>query len=240
VSDVYKGLLGSIVRSLLMALSAVLVTRHLLGAKPDDAILTTIANNIVDVLPGVAAQLWSFWQKWYQAKLAHTALQAAPGTNMDVVRNKVRMGFGAVLPVLFVCAALTSMTACASNGGLTKKQTITLEVLKPSHDVLANFQDAEIAIYNQHSVAQLTPERHRNIEGLLGTAFRDHAKATRAVQVWRAGDPVPTSIAEFQRDVDDVLKLVKDTFPQSSSLVSLIQQVVNEATKISSMFKGGI
>ncbi len=120
-------------------------------------------------------------------------------------------------------AALTGSTTGCASAGLSAKQKITVDVLQPTHDALANAQDFEIATFNAGTLPVLTPELHAKIERALGKAFTDHAIATRAVRAWRAGDPVPNSVMLLKQDVDDVLTLVKSNILSSNRLVTLIQ-----------------
>jgi hypothetical protein len=140
---------------------------------------------------------------------------------------------------LILCAAAAS-SSCATRG-LSAKQTITIDVLQPSHDALAALQDFEVETFNAKTLPALTLEAHQKIERLLATAFRDHAKATRAVRVWRSSDPVPSSVLDLSKDVHDVLDVVKTTVPATSRVLTLAEAAVDEAARVlATLQRGGV
>lgn len=146
-----------------------------------------------------------------------------------------------------VLAALVS--ACAS---LPVKQKAVVS-LQASEMALEASHDAERALCSpnadktkpiQHcdgSIALkigLTDAKHKEIAGLYVTAFDAQLKAATALKAWRAGDPYPTTVAEYQHGASDILILVAQVFPKSQATVTKAQQAVNEAAKIAALLGG--
>lgn len=141
------------------------------------------------------------------------------------------------LAFLLCTAALTVGTAACGASGHSYKQTVAVDVLQPSHDALANLQDLEISVFNGGAVKALTVDVHKSIEGKLGVAFRDHAKASRALRAWRAGDPKPASVADYQRDLNDILGVVTTTFPSTDKIVTYIKFAIDSAADVAASLK---
>src|SRR5215831_13740970 len=130
--------------------------------------------------------------------------------------------------VILLAGAAASSSSCATRG-LSAKQTITVDVLQPSHDTLANLQDF---VESSFKAGTLSSEARVKVETILAPAFRDHAKATRAVRAWRAGDPTPQSVLDLSKDVHDVLEVVKVTVPATSRVLTLAQELVDDVAKV--------
>lgn len=77
----------------------------------------------------------------------------------------------------------------------------------------------------------LTDAKHVAIAKVFSKAFDTEIKAAEALKVWRSGEPAPSSVAEYQKDVSDLLALVAQTIPQSKDVISKVQQAVDEAAK---------
>jgi hypothetical protein len=112
------------------------------------------------------------------------------------------------LKALIVVLALTLCTSACMTGGAQTKQTVTVNILQPTHDALAAFQDLEIALFRGNEIPQLTPQLHMQIEAKLAIAFRSHATAARAVRTWQPGQPVPIDVNQLQADVLSVQGLL--------------------------------
>ena len=230
MNDLYWEILKSWIRTGLTVASGLLIAHHALTAPQGEAVTTLLTAQIVNALPGLAASVWSMVNKWYQLKMVHTALAAPAGTHIVDIRAQVSSGLGAALPVVLLAAllggSLTLTTACASTG-LSLKQKLTVDVLQPTHDALANFQDLEISTYKSGALKQLTPAVHRQIEAKLATVFKYHAIAVSAARAWRAGDPVPNSVLLLKQDIDDIFAVVKSVVPSTDPLLTMIQSGVD-------------
>lgn len=80
--------------------------------------------------------------------------------------------------------------------------------------------------------AGLPDAAHQKAAVLFSKAFATEVTAATALKVWRAGDPVPSTVAEYQRDLSDLLAIIAATVPKSQSIVAKIQTAVDEAAKI--------
>ena len=83
----------------------------------------------------------------------------------------------------------------------------------------------------QAATLQLTDARHVAIAKVFSQAFSTEVRAAEALKVWRAGEPAPAGVAEYQKDLTDLLALVAQTIPTSKDVVSQIQQALDEAVK---------
>jgi len=145
--------------------------------------------------------------------------------------------------ILFVVALLTLVTACAS---LPAKQNATIS-LQASEVALESAHDAERLLCSPTAdpsaaithcdgsgaaALGLTDAKHQQLARLFSTAFGAEIAAANALTIWRAGDPPPSTVAEYQRDLDDILAAVKLTFPSTQVAVTKTQTAVDEAAKI--------
>jgi hypothetical protein len=152
-------------------------------------------------------------------------------------------------------AFVVILTACAH---LPWKER-AVRTLQATHIAISNAQDFENNAYNARLIPSLSapasasfrakcpadhqlaanPTNHNVINCLFSVAFGDEVKAGNALRAWRAGDPPPASLAELNRDADDILGLVKSVAPQSTDFVSKAQAILDEVLKVVAIVKGG-
>jgi hypothetical protein len=148
----------------------------------------------------------------------------------------------------YVTIVLLTLTvgACAS---LSKKQTAVVSLqasetaLEASHDaerLLCNpTADQKAAITHcEGSSAEsigLTDARHQAIAKAYSIAFASEIKAASALQAWKAGDPAPSNLAEYQVDLNAILDLVGSTIPQTQTTVVKIKEAITAAASIASI-----
>lgn len=151
--------------------------------------------------------------------------------------------------VLLACAlAAGAMTGCAS---LPQKQRAVMS-LAASEAALAASHDAERLLCSptanqttaithcegaQASAIGLTDERHRQLARLFATAFDAEVKAATALKLWRAGDPAPSSVADYQRDVQGILSAVLVLAPRTERVVSKAQEAVDQVAAVAALIR---
>lgn len=141
--------------------------------------------------------------------------------------------------ILLSLTLLVIAPGCASTGTVQTKHTVTVDVLQPTHDALAAFQDLEINLFRGGTLPMLTPQAHVQIEAKLEIAFRSHAAATRAVRTWVPGQPVPIDVTQIQADVSSIGSLLNTLgVPPASPLAAGAQRALNAATALVGQFQG--
>lgn len=134
----------------------------------------------------------------------------------------------------FVLIGVLALSACAS---LSLKQRAVVS-LQATHAALSAAQDFERQAYATHSVPGLTPLKHQELAMFFSHAFESEIKATVVLKAWKAGDPVPSSLAELQADSASALVVLKQLLPGSAGLVDKIQAIADEAFKVAALLKG--
>lgn len=132
--------LGSLIRSGLIALAAVLIQRGWWTQDQADALVSPLTEALVGVAIGLGTLLWSLVQKHAQETLFHTALAASPRTPPEDVVGLVKRGFGKavslggkVLPIVLLALLLPALASA---------QSIRASIAPAVHDVaVAHAQD---------------------------------------------------------------------------------------------------
>jgi len=144
---------------------------------------------------------------------------------------------------ILVVSLLALVTACASLS-LKQNAVVSLQAsetaLEAAHDAerllcSPTADQAQAITHCDGAGAQalgLTDAKHQQLARLFSTAFGAEALAANALTVWRAGDPPPSNVADYQKDLDDILALVEQTFPSTHVTVTKTQAAVDEAAKI--------
>ena len=78
----------------------------------------------------------------------------------------------------------------------------------------------------------LTDARHHDLAVLFVKAFGIEIDAATALKAWKAGDPAPSSVAEYQQVIDQILALVKQIVPATDAIATKVQQAVDQAAII--------
>lgn len=148
---------------------------------------------------------------------------------------------------LFVVALLAFVvTGCAS---LSKKQTAVVSLqasetaLEASHDaerLLCNpTADQKAAITHcegsSATAVGLTDARHQAIAKAYSVAFASEIKAASVLKAWKAGDPAPSNLAEYQVDLNAILDLVGANIPQTQTTVVKIKEAITAAASVASL-----
>src|SRR5580765_1479098 len=137
-----------------------------------------------------------------------------------------------------VLLVLALSVACATGGAQTK-QTVTVEILQPTHDALAAFQDLELGLFKGNVLPQLTPQFQRQLDEQLAIVFRTHALAARAIRTWQPGQPIPIDVSRLKGDVSSILVLLNTAGLEPTSQLSVKAQVALDAVSSAVRQLGG-
>jgi hypothetical protein len=136
--------------------------------------------------------------------------------------------------VVAAAVVLVLVSACAH---LSVKQQLTVG-LQGVETALGAAQDVERAAYQSHAFPDLTAKVHGDVSASFVKAFSAVITSGQALKVWRAGDPVPTTLVELQKDVDETLALVASVAPKQSAVVVKAQAVADEVLQVLALVKG--
>jgi hypothetical protein len=140
---------------------------------------------------------------------------------------------------LLLCTA-----ACASSG-LSFKQT-TVASLNASVTALTSAQTIERSIcFNNPAVeagthctnpaalaVKLTDAMHVSMAKFFDEAFGYAQKAQLALQLWTAGAPPPSTVAQYMADANGILSAVKLLDPSAANLVTQAQAAVTSGAAV--------
>ncbi len=125
---------------------------------------------------------------------------------------------------LIVFVVALSLSGCAS---LPLKQQAVVS-LQASETALESSHDAERALCSPTAnpttaithcdgaaaaTIGLTDARHQALARLYSKAFAIEDQAQAALKAWRAGDPKPSSLAEYEGIVNDLIALIVQFIP---------------------------
>ncbi len=151
-----------------------------------------------------------------------------------------------------VVLALTLTVAVIGCGQISLKQKAVIS-LAASETALEAAHDAERLLCSptsnqaaaithcdsaQAAAVGLTDARHVTIAKAFSQAFIAQNKAAIALQVWRAGEPAPSSVDEYRTDIQQVLAVVSAAFPKSHNVVVKVSDAVNEAASVAAFIAG--
>ena len=135
---------------------------------------------------------------------------SVPGSPVAVADSFVARTLSAVLLVVALGTSLLWF-GCASTG-IRVKQDIVLST-QTAEAALGVAQDEERALYASKALPALTVERHQAIARGFSSAFDAQIKLGNALQLWKAGDPVPSSINDLLQDAQDTWSVVSGLVP---------------------------
>lgn len=84
----------------------------------------------------------------------------------------------------------------------------------------------------------LTDARHQQLAGLYSRAFDLQITAATALKVWRAGDPQPTSLVEYERALNEIVNLIVQFMPASEPTAVQLEAAQREAGRASRQIGG--
>lgn len=147
---------------------------------------------------------------------------------------------GASVVMLLLLVGLVS--ACASLS-VKERAVVTLNAseiaLEGSHDAERLFcspaaDQTQPITHCDSELAQgigLSDERHQALARLYSRAFSAQILAARALQAWRAGDPAPASLAQYQAIVLDIIAEVTKLWPSVNAVVAKAREAGDSAAK---------
>lgn len=125
--------------------------------------------------------------------------------------------------------------ACASLG---PKEQAT-EYVQAVHFAIGQAQDVEISLFEAGTVPGLTRERHVAYHRALSKAFDAEIRTVTALDAWRAGDPVPSTIPEIATAATEALSVVQAIGPAAvQPVVSSVQAVLTAVQQLSRSLGG--
>lgn len=84
----------------------------------------------------------------------------------------------------------------------------------------------------------LTDAKHQALARAFSIAFDMEIRAANALIAWHAGEPPPSSLADYQTTLKEILAVIGTTIPSTETTVEKIQQAIDEAVKIAALLGG--
>lgn len=84
----------------------------------------------------------------------------------------------------------------------------------------------------------LTDARHLALARLYSRAFDAHDKAATALIAWRAGEPKPATLTEYQTAINDIIALLVQFMPSGQPTAEKVQDASEEAAIVAQTFGG--
>jgi hypothetical protein len=81
----------------------------------------------------------------------------------------------------------------------------------------------------------LTTERHQQLAAIYSKAFATEVLAANSLKAWKAGDPKPSSLLDYQKILGELLIALSQFIPNATELVSTTQSASDHALKTSSL-----
>lgn len=94
MTELLTKILGSLVRAALVALSGWLVAHHQIADPAAASWVEAAYTNVMNVLPGLIAVIWSAWAKKNDVVVTNTALAAPAGATIEDVKETIKAGKG--------------------------------------------------------------------------------------------------------------------------------------------------
>lgn len=157
------------------------------------------------------------------------------------MKSKVTAGFLGAACIAFLIVFFSP--ACASTP-IKQKATLGLQASETALEAGHNIERSlcfinpglESGTHCTNAVAaqaKLDDVTHVKIAAFFEAAFTVQKKATIALSAWKAGDPVPATVLEYQTDINKILAVAQNLLPPgASSLLDKVQTAVNEAATI--------
>lgn len=151
------------------------------------------------------------------------------------------------LPLLLLTSVLL-FTSCASTG-LTLKQRATVGLqasetaLEDAHNLERSLCFVNPAVESgghctnpQAATVKLTDAVHQKLAGMFSQAFDVEIKATQALIAYKAGDPVPKLVVDYQTDIQAILAQSKVSIPSAAPFIAKVQVAVDSGAAVLKAF----
>lgn len=141
--------------------------------------------------------------------------------------------------LLVICTLLLAV-GCASTP--IKQQTVVS--LSASEMALESAHDIERALCNptadktqaittcETNPVGLTSVVHVQLAAMFSKAFASEKLAAEALKAWKSGEPAPSSLADYQRDILALVDTITKLLPQAKALVQKTNDASVEASKV--------
>lgn len=172
MTELFYEILGGWIRAVLVALSAWLLSHHLITADQGDRLTSELFAHIMLVAPGVLAMLWTAIAKYRSRVKFLTALEMPAGTTEDDVKARVMTGGG--VPIATVVLAVGLLL---SSGGLFAACHPPASIVTPAGKQ-AYTADQVVARLNEFQNAVIA----------TSDAGRMRLADARAIVTWISGD----------------------------------------------------
>lgn len=145
-----------------------------------------------------------------------------------------------------ISLALVFIVSCASVGvNLKQKAVLSLQI---SEQALESAQDIERSLCfttpatqsgtmctnPQATTVGLTNARHVQMSQFFVKAFTDQIAAAQALTLWKSGDPAPTTVSQYQADINATLVVAQMLLPGvlTKPLVDKVQAALAGAASV--------
>jgi hypothetical protein len=141
--------------------------------------------------------------------------------------------------IFAICLVIGLSAGCASTP--VKQQAVVS--LAASEQALEAAHDMERALCNPTAdktkpvtecVANaigLTTAIHQQVAVVFSKAFSTEILAANALRAWKSGEPAPASLADYQRDLLEIVAVIRRLLPQATDLIGKTQSAADEAKK---------
>lgn len=141
----------------------------------------------------------------------------------------------AALAILVSCAAIP-LKQKISTGHQTARQALVIfdeaerDLCRPVAPAMGHCTNPQAAILG------LTDEKHRTLSRELADAFLKDAAVGDAMQLWRAGDPMPPSLTQLLSDAQSA-QLIATDLGLPSGLLTKAQTFLARVQELASLFQ---
>ena len=135
------------------------------------------------------------------------------------------------LPVL---AALLFIAACATSQ-VQKARVVSVDV----HAVLAAVDDAEMTLYQSHSVPGWTDAKHAEFSKHMVVALKAGKALNEGVKAVPIGGQTKADLTAVSAELEAVTGLVKDILPPNSTVVIALTAAKDAVLRLLPLFLGG-
>ncbi len=134
--------------------------------------------------------------------------------------------------LILILALFAFAPGCATTGLHLKQQAV--QAAQVSEMGLEAAHDAERLLF---TAGVSTPARHKAIAAVFVRAFELEIQVAQGLKLWRAGDPPPSNLAAYQRDLTEILTyaLTLSADPRAQTFLQQAQVAVDQAALIAAI-----
>jgi len=124
------------------------------------------------------------------------------------------------------------VSLAASEQALEAAHNMERSLCNPQAD-----QTKAITECTQNAVG-LTTEIHSQVALAFSKAFSTEILAANALRAWKSGEPAPASLADYQRDLQEIVAVITRLLPQARDLIGRTLAAADEAKKTATAVGG--